>query len=404
MPGRLPIECRVCPPEADKVDGRADVRGADLRVAAKAAGQWSVLSLDELRACGLSRNAVAVRVTRGWLHPWYRGVYAVGHANPPLEGRFLAAVKACGPDAVLSHFSAAALLGLVRWDGRPPEVTVVGSATRVQRGIRVHRTEALDPVDVGLHQGITITSPARTLVDLAGALDYRRLRRVVRQAQSLRHVDVRQLAEAVARLGPRRGARNLRRILATGPAPTRSELEDTVLDLIIGGNLEHPDVNVPLMLDGRPVIPDFRWPRQSLVVEADGAAWHDNRLSREDDAERQALLEAHGERILRVTWEQAITRPRQTLARIRAAGAPAAGGPAAGTPAAGGPAAGAPAAGGPAAGAPAAGGPAAGAPAAGGPAAGAPAAGTPTAGGPAAGTPAGGASPAGASAASASAA
>ena len=281
-----------------------------------------MLSLDELRACGLSRNAVAVRVARGSLHPIYRAVYAVGHCSLPLEGRFLAAVKACGPDAVLSIFSAAALLGYVSWDGRLPEVTVVREGTRVHRGIRVHRTQKLDPPDVGRCRGIPITSPARTLVDLASTLDYRRLRRAVRQAQSLRHVELRQITDTLARLGPRRGSRNLRMILATGPAPTRSDLEDAVLDLILGGGLEHPDVNVPLVLAGRRVVPDFRWPREKLVVEADGAAWHDHRLSREDDAERQALLEAHGERILRVTWEQAITRPRQTFARIRAAGAP----------------------------------------------------------------------------------
>ncbi len=71
-------------------------------------------------------------------------------------------------------------------------------------------------------------------------------------------------------------------------------------------------------------MPDFRWARQRLVIEADGAAWHDNRTAREDDAERQALLEAHGERVIRVTWQQAVTRPAQTLARIRAAGAPSA--------------------------------------------------------------------------------
>jgi hypothetical protein len=190
----------------------------------------------------------------------------------------------------------------------------------------VHRTQTLDPQDVARHRGIPITSPARTLIDLAGSLDYRRLRRAVRHAQSFRHVEPRQLTEALTRLGPRRGSRNLRRILATGPAPTRSELEDVVLDLILGGGLEHPDVNVPLVVAGRRVVPDFRWLSQRLVVEADGAAWHDDRLSREDDAERQALLEAHGERVLRVTWKQSITRPRETLARVRAAGAPAAGG------------------------------------------------------------------------------
>jgi very-short-patch-repair endonuclease len=94
-----------------------------------------------------------------------------------------------------------------------------------------------------------------------------------------------------------------------------------VLDLMLSRGLVHPDVNVRLVISGR-VVPDFRWPEQRLVVEADGAAWHDGELAREDDAERQALLEAYGERVLRVTWDQAITRPGQTLARIRAAGAP----------------------------------------------------------------------------------
>ena len=75
--------------------------------------QWGVLSLDELRSCGFSRDAVESRVRNGHLHPLYRGVYAVGHANVSREGAFLAAVKACGPTAVLSHFSAAALYGLV---------------------------------------------------------------------------------------------------------------------------------------------------------------------------------------------------------------------------------------------------------------------------------------------------
>ena len=107
-------------------------------VAQLAARQWGVLSLDELRSCGLSRDAVESRVRNGHLHPLYRGVYAVGHANLTREGAFLAAVKACGPNAVLSHFSAAALYGLVRWDDRYPEVTT--TAKRRHRGIRIHRT------------------------------------------------------------------------------------------------------------------------------------------------------------------------------------------------------------------------------------------------------------------------
>jgi hypothetical protein len=281
-----------------------------------------VLSLVELQGCGLSRQAVHWRVRHGRLFRIHGEVYAVGHPNLPLEGRFLAAVKACGPTAVLSHYAAGSHWRMVEWDDRRVEVTVLGEGTRLHPGLRVHRTQLREPRDVRHHDGIRVTSPARTLVDLASLLDYRPLRRAVRQAQSLRLVSLPEMAKTIERLGPRRGVRNLRRILATGPAPTRSELEDVVLDLILGGGLVRPDVNVPLTINGRRVIPDFRWPQQRLVVEADGAAWHDDPLAREDDAERQALLEAYGERVLRVTWEQSIARPTQTLDRLTAAGAP----------------------------------------------------------------------------------
>jgi very-short-patch-repair endonuclease len=317
MPPPRLTECRVPEPQAQQVDTRPDVR-----VAARAADAWGVLSIAELRACGLNDRAVLVRVHNGRLHPLHRGIYAVGHVNLSLEGRFLAAVKACGPGAFLSHHSAAALWGFLDWDDRSPEVTVLGTSTRSHRGVRVHRTSQLERQDTFRHRGIPVTSPAWTLMDLASALGYRRLRRAARQAQSLRRVSIPQLVDILGRLGARRGSRKLARVVATGPAPTRSELEDAVLDLILRGGLAHPRVNDALRLSGRRVIPDFRWPEQRLVVEADGAAWHDNQLAREDDAERQALLEAHGDRVLRVTWDQAIARPGQTLARIRAAGAP----------------------------------------------------------------------------------
>jgi hypothetical protein len=280
-----------------------------------------VLSFHELRACGLSQRALAGRVRHARLHRIHRGVYAVGHASLSREARCLAAVKACGQPAVLSHFSAAALWGVVQWDDdRFPEVTVANS--RRHPGIRTHRSAALTAADVTRHRGIPVTDPARTLVDLAGMVQPRALRRAVRQAQSLHLTNVPKLTKALHAAGRRRGAVALAKIVATGPAPTRSELEDVVLDLILQAGLEHPEVNVPLRLDGRSVVADFRWPAQRLVVEADGAAWHEHRTAREDDAERQALLESHGERVVRVTWRQAVTRPAQTIARIRAAGAP----------------------------------------------------------------------------------
>jgi hypothetical protein len=222
----------------------------------------------------------------------------------------------------LSHFSAAALWGFVDWDGRHPEVTVPRDGIARRRRIRVHRTSLLEPKDVSRYQGIPVTSPTRTLVDLAGVVNYELLCGAIRRALFLRRVGLPQLVSTARRMGPRRGTANLNRILATRPAPTQTELENVVLDLIIEGGLARPLVNEPLLVAGRRIIPDFRWPTERIVVEADGGAWHENRIAREDDAERQALLEAHGDRVLRVTWDQAIAKPGETLARIRAAGAP----------------------------------------------------------------------------------
>ncbi len=124
--------------------------------------------------------------------------------------------------------------------------------------------------------------------------------------------------------GPARGRAKLAKIIATGAAPTQSELEDAVLDLLLRNGFAHPLVNEPLFLDGRRIVPDFRWPEQRLVIEADGPHHYDP-LARADDLERQAILEAHGDHgdhVERVTWEQAIARQRETLRRFTTAGAP----------------------------------------------------------------------------------
>lgn len=309
-------------PPADRRVADRGGRQVDARVARLAERDWGVLSVEELHACGLSEREILTRAQAGRLHRRHRGVYAVGHGNIALQGRFLAAVKACGPGALLSHVAAAALHRLLEWDHRAVEVTVTSEATRLHAAIRTHRTSRLEACDRTRVQGIPVTSPARTLLDCAAVLPESQLRRVVREAQARRLVSLPELAEIILRLGPRRGSRRLARIIATGPAPTRTELEDIVLDLMLHGRLAHPDVNAPLVIEGRRVVPDFRWPAQRLVVEADGGAWHDHKLAREADAERQAFLESHGERVLRVTWSQAIGQRAQTLARLRAAGAP----------------------------------------------------------------------------------
>ncbi len=259
---------------------------------------WGVVSAAELRECGLSRDAIWERVRAGRLHRIHRGVYAVGHPRLTQEARFLAAVKACGPRAALSHFSAAVHWGLLEPMERFPDVTA--ETRRARRGINTHESRSLLS-DVVVHRAIPVTSPSRTINDL---------KRV--KAPDKTVTGTRRRAQTLGLIAPTNGR----------PAPTRSVLEDLVLDLILSAGFEHPDVNVPLRIEGTTVIPDFRRKAQRLIAEADGAAYHEN--TRHEDAQRQALLEQRGERVIRVTYDQAAKQRAQTVERLRRAGAPSA--------------------------------------------------------------------------------
>lgn len=291
----------------------------DARVAALAADQHGQVSIGQLRAIGMSAGAIRVRVRNGRLHRRHRGVYSVGREALTLQERFMAAVLSCGDGTVLSHHAAGAHLGLLRWEERHPEVTVPGSAPRRVDGVRVHRSRSLDRRDIIRHDGIWVTSPARTVLDLAPTKPPRALRRIVRQAQVEHRVNVRQLLDMLERANGHHGVTPLRAAIADGATPTRSELEDVVLDLIDTVTSERPEINAPLLLDGEKLVPDFLWRTRRLIVEADGGRYHDNPAVRADDVRKQAILEAHAHRVLRVTWDQAVRQAEQTRARVRAA-------------------------------------------------------------------------------------
>lgn len=275
----------------------------DARVAQRAARQWTIVDVEDLRACGVSDRAIAGRVRAGRLFPFHRGVYSVV-PNPPLEGCWLAAVKACGPDAVLSHYSAAALYGWLKWDGRDPEVTT--PTLRRHAGIRTHRSSDVERVFI---KGIPVTPAARTLIDLSSMLPFDALRRAVNEALNQRRIRAGDLVTS-----KHRGAKKLRAVLATA-APTRNEYEDIVHAIMDQAGVATPATNVPYL----GFVPDFRWPEQRVILEADSAQFHDHLLARADDAERQAVLEANGETVLRTTWREITTRPDRLVARVRAA-------------------------------------------------------------------------------------
>ena len=277
------------------------------RIARLAARQHGVVTTADLVAAGLGRGAIARRVADGRLRPLHRGVYLVG----PLVGartREMAAALAC--DGVVSHHAAAALWGFrPAWHG-PIDVTTTRQL-RPRPGIRIHRTRQLEATR---RDEIPLTTPARTLLDLATHLDERALARAIEEAQLLRITTPAQLTSLNARSSGRHGARALTTALqqAHDPRLTRSEAERRFLDLIRAARLPAPETNVRVA--GYEV--DFLWRAQRLVVEVDGFAYHSSRAAFERDRRKDAALQAAGLRVVRVTYRQIADEREVLIARI----------------------------------------------------------------------------------------
>jgi len=174
----------------------------DSRLASLASRQHGIVTGRQLTALGISTTERRYRVRVGRLHPIHRGVYAVGHRNLSENARFIAAVAAIGADAALSHVSAAALWGLTS-SGRDVNVTTTRSV-KPRPGIRLHVVRALPPTDVTRRHGIPVTTPARTILDLADVFDDRKLARTVHEGEVQRVVTNADLRPAAPLPGPAR--------------------------------------------------------------------------------------------------------------------------------------------------------------------------------------------------------
>jgi very-short-patch-repair endonuclease len=296
---------------------------ADRAIQALAGRQHGVVSRAQLTAAGLTRRAIERRIEAGWLVRLHRGVYAVGHTALTNRSHLLAAVYACGPDALLSHRAAGALWGLLR-PTQPIDVTAPRPRTK-QAGIVVHRSRRLDEEDRALRDGIPVTSLARTIVDLADVLPERRLADAVHEAEVLRLFDLEAIERALARVPGRNGRHRLRRVLAAynDVQPfTRNRAERLVLRMCKEHGLPAPQANTWI---GSYEV-DFHWPDAGLALELDSAATHHTRRAFHEDRRRDRALAARGIHVVRVTWrdldgdEAGLARELATiLARKRAA-------------------------------------------------------------------------------------
>ena len=279
-----------------------------------AARQHGTVATWQLLRLGYTEHVIRRLVAEGWLHPVHRGVYAVGHRRLSVKGRWMAAVLACGPDALLSHRAAAALHELRT---APGMIDVTAATNRAVPGVRCHRSRSLRKPDRTVVDGIPVTSLNRTLLDMATVEHHQRLRSMLEAVQRRELLRPSQLEELLERSTGHRGVTPLKRALAElhEQAPwTQSQLERDFLELIREAGLPEPQTNV--IVDGFPV--DCFWPQHNLVVELDGYDFHRGKRSFEDDRVKDAAHTLAGRRSIRVTGARVYDGRRQLLADLRA--------------------------------------------------------------------------------------
>ena len=287
-------------------------------VVALAARQFGVVSRRQLLRLGMSSGAIIAWLEQGRLHRIHRGVYLVGHPVPPPFAREQAALLAVGgDDAVLSHYTAARLQHFIE-EGDHPPIHVTTSRFRGRpRGVVVHTSRRLGTKDVAWRDDLPVTTPARTLIDLAEVADNALLERAVETAFATRRVTEHQLRAAIARLSGRRGGRRLAAFLAYRGAAgfTRSWAEDRLREILKRTDL--PEATFNDRVEGYEVDVHFRTAK--VIVEVDSWRHHAGQSGFARDRRKWAHLQAKGYAVVGVTAWELQHEPEAVVARIATA-------------------------------------------------------------------------------------
>jgi very-short-patch-repair endonuclease len=269
-------------------------------IAALAERQHGVIGWGQLTGFGVPDRTIEGWLATGRLHRVHRAVFALGHPHVAEAGRRWAAVLAYGEGALLSHRSAVVLWGLTRQRSGVIDVTAATGRQGIRRrtGLFIHRGR-LHPEDRTERNGLPVTTVARTLFDFAEFASFRRLEAAWEEADRLSLLQLRAVEDVCERGYGRRALKPIRRLLAEArrSAITRSPLEDKFATFCRAHGLPTPVFNTTVL--------DFEvdalWPKQHLVVELDGFAFHHHRVAFERDRARDAALQIAGYRVVRLT-------------------------------------------------------------------------------------------------------
>jgi hypothetical protein len=268
----------------------------------------------------MGRKAIDGRLQRGRLHEYMRGVYVVGARRIGRRGRWMAAVLAAGEEAVLSHRSAARLWRLMLPAAERVDVTCSPGRVIRRKGIVAHESLVADDEWL-VEDGIPVTSPFRTIFDLAAVASRREVERAWHEAEVRQLTDRVSLPMLLERYPGRRGTRVLRELLASDEPVgiTRNEFEEAFLALIDSYGLPRPRMNAALALRGRFFEVDALWEAHRFLVELDSRGVHGTKKRFESDRHRDRILVAESYRIMHVTWLQLRDEPEAIAADLRSA-------------------------------------------------------------------------------------
>lgn len=293
---------------------------------ALAGRQRSLFNLTQGRRAGLNRRAIHHRVQTGRLERFLPGVLAVPGVPDSWERDTSGLVLMYGDGSAASHRAAARLLGFEDFEGAPVEISTVNSkrlaiALRSGRRAIVHRVDGHLLGEIGTAEGLQVTSPRRTILDLCAIKDPR-VEGVLDAAVRRRLTSVGQLCLYLEQewMRGRRGVRILRNLLVPrleGWAPTDSEMEILARRGLEKAGLPAPVHQHPITLPTGRIEIDLAYPRSKLAIELDGYAWHMDRRAFERDRERDNELRAMGWTVLRFTWAVVRYEPDRMIKLIR---------------------------------------------------------------------------------------
>ena len=267
--------------------------------------QFGHVTRRQLRELGIPARTITSWVENERLIRVHAGVYAVGHQQRTPMATAMAAVLACGPDALLSHDSAAALWGVRTWP-RFPEVTAPTEKRRP--GIRSHRTQTLARNQIRRHHNIRVTSPSRTILDIQDRLTDDQLIRAINDLRLHKHLGATELERLCAH------SARIANLIDPDENPTRSQFEDRFVAFCRRYGLPRPAPNTTPF--GRES--DMLFAEEKVIVELDSWKHHQGRRSFEADRERDRIAAEHGYLTVRLTWTRLTADEAERLQRILA--------------------------------------------------------------------------------------